>query len=109
MCPLLFLHKLYYAAITRMSTAALIIFFTWLQFEGRAYINEDIFKVHFFSYEYQHLQMFKIDKNQQAGVSITIEEASRFEKSNRLYQKEAFTSLLLEGSGGVHPLKISKF
>ena len=67
------------------------------------------FKVHFFSYEYQHLQMFKNDKNQQAGVSIRIEVASGFEKSYRLYQKEAFTSLLLEGSGGVHPLKISKF
>ena len=43
------------------------------------------------------------------GVSITIEVASRFEKSNRLYQKEAFTSLLFDGSGDVHPLKISKF
>ena len=53
--------------------------------------------------------MFKNDKNQQGGVSIKIEVASRFEKSNRLYQKEAFTSLFLEGSGGVHPLKISTF
>ena len=72
------------------------------------------FRVHFLSYEYQHLQMFKNDKNQQAGVSTKIEVASRFEKSNRLYQKEAFTYLFLEGSGsgagrGVHPLKISKF
>ena len=67
------------------------------------------FRVHFLSYEYQRLQMFKNDKNQQVGVSIKIEVASRFEKSNRLYQKEAFTSLFLEWSGGVHPLKISKF
>ena len=67
------------------------------------------FKVHFLSYEYQHLTMFKNDKNQQAGVSTKIEVASRFEKSNRLYQKEAFTSLLLEGTGGMHPLKISTF
>ena len=44
--------------------------------------------------------MFKNDKNQQAGVSTKIEVASRFEKSNQLYQKEAFTSLFLEGSGG---------
>ena len=57
------------------------------------------FRVHFLSYEYQPLQMFKNDKNQQAGVSTKIEVASRFEKSNRLYQKEAFTSLFLEGSG----------
>ena len=49
--------------------------------------------------------MFKNDKNQQAGVSITIEVASRFEKSNQLYQKEAFTSLFLEGSRGVHPFE----
>ena len=67
------------------------------------------FRVHFLSYEYQHLQMFKNDKNQQAGVSTKIEVASRFEKSNRLYQKEAFTPLFLEGSGGLHFLKISKF
>ena len=67
------------------------------------------FRVHFLSYEYQHLQMFKNDKNQPAGVSTKIEVASRFEKSNQLYQKEAFTSLFLERSGGVHPLKISKF
>ena len=33
------------------------------------------------------------------GVSIKIEVASRFEKCNRLYQKEAFTPLLLEGIG----------
>ena len=44
-----------------------------------------------------------------AGVSTKIEVASRFEKSNQLYQKEAFTPLLLEGSGGLHFLKISKF
>ena len=44
--------------------------------------------------------MFKNDKNQLAGVSIKIEVAGRFEKSNQLYQKEAFTSLFLEGSGG---------
>ena len=67
------------------------------------------FRVHFLSYEYEHLQMFKNDKNQLAGVSIKIEVAGRFEKSNQLYQKEAFTPLFLEGSGGVHPLKISKF
>ena len=48
-------------------------------------------------------------RNNKAGVSIKIEVASRFEKSKRLYQKEAFTPLLLEGSGGVLPLKISKF
>ena len=67
------------------------------------------FRVHFLSYEYEQLQMFKNDKNQLAGVSIKIEVAGRFEKSNQLYQKEAFTSLFLEGSGGVHPMKISKF
>ena len=44
------------------------------------------------------------------GVSmLKIEVASRFEKSNRLYQKEAFTPHLQKGSGGVLPLKISKF
>ena len=48
-------------------------------------------------------------RNNKAGVSIKIEVASNFEKSNRLYQKEAFTPLHLEGSGGVLPLKISKF
>ena len=40
-------------------------------------------------------------RNNEAAVSIKIEVASRFEKSKRLYQKEAFTPLLLEGSGGV--------
>ena len=45
------------------------------------------FRVHFLSYEYEHLQMFKNDKNQLAGVSIKIEVAGRFEKSNQLYQK----------------------
>ena len=40
---------------------------------------------------------------------LKIEVASRFEKSNRLHQKEAFTPLLQKGSGGVLPLKISKF
>ena len=43
------------------------------------------------------------------GFQKKIEVASRFDKSNRLYQNEAFTPLLLQGSGGVHPLKISKF
>ena len=32
------------------------------------------------------------------GVSIKIDVASRFEKCNRLYQKNAFTPLLLEGT-----------
>jgi len=59
------------------------------------------FRVHFLFYEYQRLQMFKNDKNQQAGVSIKIEVASRFEKSNRLYQKEAFTPLVSPSSKGV--------
>ena len=36
-------------------------------------------------------------------VPIKLEVAGRFEKSNNLYQKETFTPLLLEGSGGVHP------
>ena len=44
-----------------------------------------------------------------SGVSIKIELASRFEKSNWLHRKEAFTPLLLEGSGGLYSLKISKF
>ena len=39
-------------------------------------------------------------RNNEAGVSIKIEVASRLEKSKRLYKKEAFTPLLLEGSGG---------
>ena len=44
-----------------------------------------------------------------SGVSMKIEVARRFEKSNRLHPKEAFTPLLLEGSGGLYSLKISKF
>jgi len=32
-----------------------------------------------------------------------IEVASRFEKSNQLYQPFAFSHLLLDGSGGVQP------
>ena len=38
-----------------------------------------------------------------SGVSIIIEVPTRFEKTNQLYQKEAFTPLLLEGSRDVHP------
>ena len=45
----------------------------------------------------------------EVGFSIEIEVASRFEKSNQLYQKEAFTPLLLEASGGLYSLKISRF
>ena len=44
-----------------------------------------------------------------SGVSMNIEVARRFEKSNRLHPKEAFTPLLLEGSEGLYSLKISKF
>ena len=40
---------------------------------------------------------------------MKIEVAGRFEKSNRPYQKEAFTPFLLEGSGGLHSLKNLKF
>ena len=36
------------------------------------------------------------------GVSLKIEVASRVEKSNQLYQQEAF-GLLPEGSGGMLP------
>ena len=41
------------------------------------------------------------------GVSTKIEVASRFEKSNQLYQKEAFTPLLLEGSALLENFEIS--
>ena len=40
---------------------------------------------------------------------MKIEVAGRFEKSNRLYQKEAFTPFLLEGCGGLHSFKNLKF
>ena len=40
---------------------------------------------------------------------MKIKVAGRFEKSNRLYQREAFTPFLLEGSEGLHSLKILKF
>ena len=40
---------------------------------------------------------------------MKIEVAGRFEKSNRPYQKEAFTPFLLEGSGSLHSLKNLKF
>ena len=40
---------------------------------------------------------------------MKIEVAGRFEKSNRLYQKEAFTPFLLEGCRGLHSLKNLKF
>ena len=43
--------------------------------------------------------------NNIVGVAIKIDVANRFEKSNWLYQKEAFTPLLLEGFGGMHPSK----
>ena len=84
MCPLLFLHKIYYAPITRMSTAALIIFSHVSNLKAGLTFMKIFFRVHSLSYEYQHLQMFKNDKIEQAGVSITTEVASRFEKSNRL-------------------------
>ena len=40
---------------------------------------------------------------------MKIEVAGGFEKSNQLYQKEAFTPFLLEGSEGLHSLKNLKF